>query len=167
MNKSFKIHKTNWHQFQLNNNDTESLESMQNTEQNTWQLKLVINYTDALYYSGNDSSDSDLTNRVIDSEVIMAVHSPKVIPNFLEAEFTPILQCTYVNVHYTKQIITLKTSPYFPSCKEFPVDRSECKQKFDKSWSISILFAYIHYSSKNVKWMSELLSDKSSKTEQD
>lgn len=104
------------------------MKSMQNTEQNTWQIRIILNMKETDYSVPMDPPN--WLNRVRDSEVIMTIHSPKVIPSLLEAEYTPIFHCSVNNMHYTKQTTNLKTSPYYPSCEIYEVDKCKYWKNF-------------------------------------
>lgn len=102
---------------------------MRNAEQYTWYIELKINLTEILYagpYQDTIDPDNDLIygsphlgNKLMDADAIISVHSPLLIPNSHDSEFVSIDGFSVSNLHFTKQITRLLTSPYNPRCKEF------------------------------------------------
>lgn len=134
LNRDFRRHTVEYHQALQH---TKELEKMRNAEQYTWFIQLAINLNE-LFQPGEyeDSPEPDdnlpygssaLGNKLMDADTIISVHSPLLIPNSHDSEFVSIDAFSVSNLHFTKQITRLLTSPYNPRCKEFNGASRKCQ----------------------------------------
>ncbi|KAH9391873.1 hypothetical protein TYRP_022371 [Tyrophagus putrescentiae] len=135
-----------------NNRSSSKNMKMTNTEQYTWYVYLELNMSqpydgsnvdvnianviNSSTSSTSDFDDSqpnmdDYKSKLLDSDVLLALHTPNAVPSLLEADYMSIDLGVDYQIHFSKQITTLKPPPFQTKCREYskktkPRSSNEC-----------------------------------------